>query len=160
MAHRFLTSPRGGPKWSSKPSARGARLPSRRAPRLPGCIPTWFGVQHSGYLEFVEIQRIAQRTVAQRRIFVNNLAIRRAIEELKRAKEQVCHILQSAFRSNCRTRSSVCWKKCGSSCRLCCGEERQSFSGRVPASAAPPRLSVRHLGGSSSALSSSLEDLA
>lgn len=62
----------------------------------------WFGVQHLGYLEFVEIQRIAQRTVEQRKIFVNNLAIRRAIEELKRAKDyaQVCHILQSAFRSN------------------------------------------------------------
>ena len=48
------------------------------------------------------IQRIAQRTVEQRRIFVNNPAIRRAVEELKRAKDyaQVCHILQSAFRSN------------------------------------------------------------
>ena len=39
-------------------------------------------------------------------------------------------------------------------------KKRQSFSSRVPASAAPPRLSVRHLGGCSSTLSSSLEDLA
>jgi len=62
----------------------------------------WFGVQHLGYLEFVEIRRIAQRTVEQRSIFVNNLAIRRAIEELKAASDyaQVCRILQCAFRSN------------------------------------------------------------
>src|ERR1035437_4487424 len=42
-----------------------------------------------------------------------------------------------------------------------CGrEERQSFSGRIPPSAAPPRLSVRHLGRCPSALSCNLEDLA
>lgn len=62
----------------------------------------WFGVQHLGYLEFGEIRRVAQRTVDQRAIFVNNLAIRRANEELKGARDyaEVCHILQSAFRSN------------------------------------------------------------
>jgi UDP-GlcNAc:undecaprenyl-phosphate/decaprenyl-phosphate GlcNAc-1-phosphate transferase len=62
----------------------------------------WFGVQHLGYLEFVEIHRIAQRTVEQRKIFVNNLAIRRAIQELKGASDyaQVCQILQCAFRFN------------------------------------------------------------
>ena len=62
----------------------------------------WFGVQHLGYLEFGEIHRIAQRTFEQRSIFVNNLAIRRATEELKGASDyaQVCHILKSAFLSN------------------------------------------------------------
>jgi UDP-GlcNAc:undecaprenyl-phosphate GlcNAc-1-phosphate transferase len=62
----------------------------------------WFGVQHLGYLEFWEIHRIAQRTFEQRSIFVNNLAIRRAIEELKVASDytQVCQILKSAFLSN------------------------------------------------------------
>jgi UDP-GlcNAc:undecaprenyl-phosphate/decaprenyl-phosphate GlcNAc-1-phosphate transferase len=62
----------------------------------------WFGVQHLGYLEFGEIRRVAQRTVEQRSIFVNDLAIRRAIEELKGAGDyaQVCHILKSAFLSN------------------------------------------------------------
>jgi hypothetical protein len=62
----------------------------------------WFGVQHLGYLEFGEIHRIAQRTFEQRNIFVNNLAIRRATEELKGASDyaQVCHILKSAFLSN------------------------------------------------------------
>jgi len=62
----------------------------------------WFGVQHLGYLEFGEIHRIAQRTFEQRSIFVNDLAIRRATEELKGASDyaQVCHILKSAFLSN------------------------------------------------------------
>jgi hypothetical protein len=62
----------------------------------------WFGVQHLGYLEFGEIRRVAQRTVAQRNIFVNNLAIRRATEELKGASDyaQVCDILRSAFSTN------------------------------------------------------------
>jgi UDP-GlcNAc:undecaprenyl-phosphate GlcNAc-1-phosphate transferase len=62
----------------------------------------WFGVQHLGYLEFWEIHRIAQRTFEQRSIFVNNLAIRRAIEELKVTSDydQVCHILKAAFLSN------------------------------------------------------------
>jgi UDP-GlcNAc:undecaprenyl-phosphate GlcNAc-1-phosphate transferase len=62
----------------------------------------WFGVQHLGYLEFGEIRRVAQRTVEQRNIFVNNLAIRRATEELKSARDyaQVCDILRSAFSTN------------------------------------------------------------
>jgi UDP-GlcNAc:undecaprenyl-phosphate/decaprenyl-phosphate GlcNAc-1-phosphate transferase len=65
-------------------------------------LGVWFGVQHLGYLEFWEIHRIAQRTFEQKSIFVNNLAIRRAIEELKCASDyvQVCHILRSAFLSN------------------------------------------------------------
>ncbi len=62
----------------------------------------WFGVQHLGYLEFWELRRVARRTVEQRRIFVNNLAIRRATEALKRTSDyaQICRILESAFTSN------------------------------------------------------------
>jgi hypothetical protein len=62
----------------------------------------WFGVQHLGYLEFGEIRRVAQRTIEQRGIFVNNLSIRRAIEELKGAGDyvQVCRILETAFATN------------------------------------------------------------
>src|SRR3984957_10497973 len=62
----------------------------------------WFGVQHLGYWEFWEIHRIAQRTFEQKRIFVNNLAIRRALEELKCASDyaQVCRILKAAFLAN------------------------------------------------------------
>ncbi len=62
----------------------------------------WLGVQHLGYHEFGEIRRVAHRTIEQRRIFVNNLAIRRASEEFKVAGdlEQVGRILTAAFESN------------------------------------------------------------
>ena len=62
----------------------------------------WFGVQRLGYLEFGELRRVAQRTMKQRDIFVNNLSIRRAIEELKGATDYagLCRILQSAFSTN------------------------------------------------------------
>jgi UDP-GlcNAc:undecaprenyl-phosphate GlcNAc-1-phosphate transferase len=62
----------------------------------------WFGVQHLGYLEFGEIRRVAQRTIEQRSVCVNNLAIRRAIEELKAASDyvDVCRILEAAFAAN------------------------------------------------------------
>jgi UDP-GlcNAc:undecaprenyl-phosphate GlcNAc-1-phosphate transferase len=65
-------------------------------------IGIWIGVQHLGYLEFGELARVAQRTLNQPQIFVNNLAIRRATEELKVARDydQVRRILTAAFGSN------------------------------------------------------------
>jgi len=65
-------------------------------------IGIWIGVQHLGYLEFGEIARVANRTLNQPQIFVNNLAIRRATEELKVARDydQVRRILVAAFGSN------------------------------------------------------------
>jgi UDP-GlcNAc:undecaprenyl-phosphate/decaprenyl-phosphate GlcNAc-1-phosphate transferase len=65
-------------------------------------IGIWIGVQHLGYLEFGELARIAQRTLNQPQIFVNNLAIRRATEELKVARDysQIRRILTAAFGSN------------------------------------------------------------
>jgi len=65
-------------------------------------IGIWIGVQHLGYLEFGELARVAHRTFDQPQIFVNNLAIRRAIEELKVARDydQVRRILTAAFGSN------------------------------------------------------------
>jgi UDP-GlcNAc:undecaprenyl-phosphate GlcNAc-1-phosphate transferase len=65
-------------------------------------IGIWIGVQHLGYLEFGELARVAHRTFNQPQIFVNNLAIRRAMEELKVARdyEQVRRILAAAFGSN------------------------------------------------------------
>jgi UDP-N-acetylmuramyl pentapeptide phosphotransferase/UDP-N-acetylglucosamine-1-phosphate transferase len=65
-------------------------------------IGIWIGVQHLGYLEFGEIARVAHRTFDQPQIFVNNLAIRRATEELKVARDydQVRRILTAAFASN------------------------------------------------------------
>jgi len=65
-------------------------------------IGVWFGVQHLGYLEFGELRRVARRTVEQPQIFINNLAIRRAIEELKVTSDydQLCRILEVAFSTN------------------------------------------------------------
>ena len=65
-------------------------------------IGIWIGVQHLGYLEFGELARVAHRTFDQPQIMVNNLAIRRATEELKVARDydQVRRILTAAFGSN------------------------------------------------------------
>jgi len=65
-------------------------------------IGVWIGVQRLGYLEFGELARVAQRTLEQRQIFINNMAIRRATEELKVAHdyEQLRRILMAAFNSN------------------------------------------------------------
>jgi UDP-N-acetylmuramyl pentapeptide phosphotransferase/UDP-N-acetylglucosamine-1-phosphate transferase len=65
-------------------------------------IGVWIGVQHLGYLEFGEIARVGRRTLDQPQIFVNNLAIRRATEELKVARDfdQVRRILIAAFGGN------------------------------------------------------------
>lgn len=62
----------------------------------------WIGVQHLNYLEFGEIRRVAQRTMEQPQIFINNLAIRRATEELKATSDydQLCRILAAAFANN------------------------------------------------------------
>jgi UDP-GlcNAc:undecaprenyl-phosphate GlcNAc-1-phosphate transferase len=65
-------------------------------------IGIWMGVQHLGYLEFGEIRRVAQRTIKQRGVFVNNLSIRKATEELKAISDyrQICRALEAAFSSN------------------------------------------------------------
>jgi hypothetical protein len=62
----------------------------------------WLGVQHLNYLEFGELRRVAQRTIDQRQIVINNLSVRRAIEELKMASEagEVRKILVRAFENN------------------------------------------------------------
>jgi UDP-GlcNAc:undecaprenyl-phosphate GlcNAc-1-phosphate transferase len=65
-------------------------------------IGVWIGVQRLGYLELGELGRVAQRTFEQRQIFINNLAIRRATEELKAVRnyEQIRRVLEAAFASN------------------------------------------------------------
>ena len=62
----------------------------------------WLGVQHLNYLEFGELRRVAQRTIDQRQIVINNLSVRRAVEELKVARDfaQVRSVLIAAFDSN------------------------------------------------------------
>jgi len=62
----------------------------------------WLGVQHLNYPEFGELRRVAQRTIDQRQIVINNLSVRRAIEELKVARDyaQLRSVLVAAFNSN------------------------------------------------------------
>jgi UDP-GlcNAc:undecaprenyl-phosphate GlcNAc-1-phosphate transferase len=60
------------------------------------------GVQQLGYQEFFELGRIARRTLEQRQIIVNNLAIRRGIESLARCRtiDDVVEKLEETFRAN------------------------------------------------------------
>jgi len=62
----------------------------------------WIGVQHLGYVELGELSRFAQRTLEQRQVFINDLTIRRAIEQLKGAADfdDCCRILVEAFVAN------------------------------------------------------------
>ena len=62
----------------------------------------WIGIQRLGYPELGELARVAQRTFEQRQIVINNLAIRRATDELKVARDyaQVRRVLEAAFGSN------------------------------------------------------------
>ncbi len=64
-------------------------------------VGVWIGVQRLGYLEFGELRRVAQKAI-ERQLLINNLAIRRAAEELKASKDyaQVCRILVAAFSGN------------------------------------------------------------
>lgn len=61
-----------------------------------------FGVQHLGYHEFAELGRAAKRTVDQKDIIVNNLAVRRTIEDLAAAEDMagVCAALRAGFEHN------------------------------------------------------------
>jgi UDP-GlcNAc:undecaprenyl-phosphate GlcNAc-1-phosphate transferase len=61
----------------------------------------WIGVQHLGYMEFGELRRVAHRSI-ERQILINNLAIRRAAEELKATSDypQLCRILVAALAGN------------------------------------------------------------
>lgn len=65
-------------------------------------IGIWKGVKHLGYQEFDELRRLAQRTVDQKRVISNNLAIRRASNKLASAQSfhQLCAILQEGFELN------------------------------------------------------------
>jgi len=62
----------------------------------------WFGVQYLGYPEFLELGRVARRTVEQKQVIKNNVAIRRAKERLAQACTfaEICKILETAFEAN------------------------------------------------------------
>jgi hypothetical protein len=59
-------------------------------------------VQQLGYHEFVELGRVAVRTMEQKKIIVNNLLIRRATEALSKSDDidSVRRILRDAFYGN------------------------------------------------------------
>jgi UDP-GlcNAc:undecaprenyl-phosphate/decaprenyl-phosphate GlcNAc-1-phosphate transferase len=65
-------------------------------------LGVFFGLQHLGYRELDELRRVARRTWEQKTIIYNNLAIRRAEDELQRAGtvNEVTHILRTAFQAN------------------------------------------------------------
>jgi UDP-GlcNAc:undecaprenyl-phosphate GlcNAc-1-phosphate transferase len=60
------------------------------------------GVQHLGYPELIELRRVAQRAFDQKRVIINNLAVRRGTEELARARTlaAVQRSLEDTFRHN------------------------------------------------------------
>lgn len=60
------------------------------------------GVQHLHYPAFAELGRAAKRTIEQRQIIVNNLAIRRATEELSDCDDldSIRRVLRAAFEHN------------------------------------------------------------
>jgi hypothetical protein len=62
----------------------------------------WVGVQHLGYHEFLELGRVAHRTMEQKRIIFNDLTIRRATEALSRSNDMnaVERILRDTFETN------------------------------------------------------------
>jgi hypothetical protein len=65
-------------------------------------VVIWLGVQHLNYPEFFEIGRVAHRTIEQRQIIVNNLAIRRASERLANVGDvsELYRVLQDTFGNN------------------------------------------------------------
>ena len=65
-------------------------------------VGIWVGVQHLGYHEFVELRRVASRTMEQKKIIVNNLAIRRASRALSNAQsfDEIREALHDAFKNN------------------------------------------------------------
>jgi UDP-GlcNAc:undecaprenyl-phosphate GlcNAc-1-phosphate transferase len=62
----------------------------------------WVGVQHLGYHELIELRRVAQRTLDQKHVIVNNLSVRRAITEFAGCGtlEQIRAVLESTFADN------------------------------------------------------------
>jgi hypothetical protein len=62
----------------------------------------WVGVQQLGYHEFVELGRVAHRTLEQKKVIVNNLAIRRATEALSKTEDHdgIGRVLLDAFEAN------------------------------------------------------------
>ena len=65
-------------------------------------VGVWIGVQQLGYHEILELKRFAWRTMSQKPIMANNLAIRRATERLSKVETfvELSTILQDAFETS------------------------------------------------------------
>jgi hypothetical protein len=65
-------------------------------------VGIWIAVQHLGYHEFFELKRVATRTMGQKKIIANNLAIRRASAQITKADsfERLCQVLRTGFEKN------------------------------------------------------------
>ncbi len=62
----------------------------------------WIGVQHLRYPEMFELGRVARRTIQQKQVIINNLAIRRATQQIGSVEniEQLYGVLREAFQHN------------------------------------------------------------
>lgn len=65
-------------------------------------VGLWIGFQHLGYREFDELRRVAQRTLEQKQVIANNIAIRKACQQLASAEEftQIAKAVEFAFVEN------------------------------------------------------------
>lgn len=65
-------------------------------------VGTWTGLQRLGYREMTEITRIARRTIEQKEVVRNNLAIRRTADELRHVRDLAVlqRLLESCFCEN------------------------------------------------------------
>ena len=66
------------------------------------CVGLWLGLQKLGYHEVAEIGRVATRTMQQRSVIANNLALRHAVDEMKTVEtlEELCFVLEHALAEN------------------------------------------------------------
>ena len=94
-------------------------------------VGVWFGVQHLGYHEFAEIGRAARRTMDQKQIIMNNLAIRRATEDLASAVDfnEIGAILDTAFHTNEFDGFDLSFRPKSTEHTVVPGTWRRSFSG-------------------------------
>jgi UDP-GlcNAc:undecaprenyl-phosphate GlcNAc-1-phosphate transferase len=62
----------------------------------------WIGVQHLRYPEMFELGRVARRTIQQKQVIINNLAIRRATQQIRNVSDmdQLYEALRQAFHNN------------------------------------------------------------
>src|SRR5947207_15908398 len=65
-------------------------------------ICAWLGLQQLNYREITELKRLARRTIDQKRIITNNLAVEYATEHLPKATstQEVVKLLEGMFQTN------------------------------------------------------------